>query len=66
MVVCFTNNCVSTYLRLDITMTNPQGMDMTQRPRKLIEIKLDIKQGKGDFGFLMMTRNGVDCFGDVF
>jgi hypothetical protein len=47
-------------------MTNPQGMDMTQRPRKLIEIKLDIKQGKGDFGFLMMTRNGVDCFGDVF
>lgn len=47
-------------------MTDPQGVDVRECAGELVEVKFDVEEWEGDFGFLMMARDGVDGFGDVF
>lgn len=39
---------------------------MRQSTRELVEVEFDVEEGEGHFGFLMLTGDGVDGFGDVF
>lgn len=33
---------------------------------KLVEVEFDVEEWEGEFGFLVVAGDGVDCFGDVF
>ena len=39
---------------------------MRQSTRELVEVEFDVEEGEGHFGFLVLTGDGVDGFGDVF
>lgn len=41
-------------------------MNVGECTGKLVEVEFDVEEWEGEFGFLMMTGDGVDCFGDVF
>ena len=47
-------------------MTNSQRVDVGESTGELVEVEFDVKEGKGDFGFLMVTRDRVNSFRDVF
>jgi hypothetical protein len=47
-------------------VADSEGVNVRESTGELIEVKFDVEEWEGDFGFLMMTGDGVDCFGDVF
>mmetsp|Transcript_23299 Transcript_23299/g.48727 ORF Transcript_23299/g.48727 Transcript_23299/m.48727 type:complete len:208 (+) Transcript_23299:663-1286(+) len=53
-------------LRLDVAVANPQVVNVGESTGELVEVELDVEEGEGHFGFLVVAGDGVNGFGDVF
>lgn len=47
-------------------MTDAEGVNVGKGTGELVEVEFDVEEGEGEFGFLVVSGDGVDCFGDVF
>jgi len=53
-------------LGLNISVADTQAVDMSEGTSELIDVEFHVEEGDGLLGFLMLSRDGVDGFGDVF
>ena len=47
-------------------MADSQCVNVGEGAGELVEVQFDVEEGEGELGFLVVSGDGVDCFGDVF